>query len=216
MPDTSLVDSLLTLGSCDFAKTRWRDYRAMGLGPQHEDALIAMATDIGLNTQSSEPQCWAPTHAWRALAQLRAAAAVEPLLAIMDALDEVDDDWSHEDLPIVFAQIGAPAVPALAAFLIDETHRMFPRIAVARALMEIGGEVADARPACIAAITETFCRYKTNPRAFNTFLAGYLADLYVPDAIPLIRRAHASGRWDDTIDSLDRILEELDAFDDLP
>src|SRR5579864_7878643 len=43
-------------------------------------------------------------HAWRALGQLRAVEAVEPLLELFDRLE--DDDWVHEELPAVFGLIG--------------------------------------------------------------------------------------------------------------
>ena len=50
----------------------------------------------------------ASTHAWRALGQLRAIEAVEPLLAMQNRLDEERDDWYLGEFAEVFGQIGPP------------------------------------------------------------------------------------------------------------
>ncbi|HEU5369606.1 MAG TPA: hypothetical protein VFU69_14125, partial [Ktedonobacterales bacterium] len=82
------IDKLLTIGeSEDFRAEKWPDYRELGLGPEHINDLILLATDHELRWGEEDddaPEVWAPVHAWRALGQLRAEAAIEPLMAWFD------------------------------------------------------------------------------------------------------------------------------------
>ena len=113
------VDQLLTLGDAR-NMTRWPDYVAIGLGPEHIPDLIRMATDEDLNTADSESlEVWAPLHAWRALGQLRAESAVEPLLDLLHRVDDNHDDWVGREIPQVMGMIGPAAIPALAACVSD-------------------------------------------------------------------------------------------------
>src|SRR5258707_7875891 len=116
------VARLLTMGDSErIAPEQWPDYHELGIGPEQIPDLIQMATDEALNEADSEStEVWAPVHAWRALGQLRAVEAVEPLLELFDRLE--DDDWVHEELPVVFGLIGPAALPALAAYLADLSH----------------------------------------------------------------------------------------------
>jgi len=78
------VSELLTLGDCSKIGA-WPDYLALGLGPQHIPDLIRMALDEELHWADSDSlDVWLPVHAWRALGQLRAEAAVEPLAGLLD------------------------------------------------------------------------------------------------------------------------------------
>ena len=97
------VERLLTYGESDRIRPDdWPDYPELGLGPEHVPDLIQMATDEALNEADAEStEVWAPLHAWRALGQLRAVEAVEPLLELFDRLEE--DDWVHEELPSFLA-----------------------------------------------------------------------------------------------------------------
>ena len=62
-----------------------------------------MATDDDLNEAETESSAvWAPGHAWRALAQLHAAEAGEPLAQLFRRIDENDDEFVGEDLPRAF------------------------------------------------------------------------------------------------------------------
>ena len=75
------VDKLLTFGECS-PSPEWPDYLALGLGSEHVPDLIRMAIDEELNQAASDSlEVWAPVHAWRALGQLHAEAAIEPLLS---------------------------------------------------------------------------------------------------------------------------------------
>ena len=76
------VDKLLTCGMNGWiTPDKWPDYRKLGIGPEHIPDLIRMATDEELNEANEQnTEVWAPMHAWRALGQLRAVEAIEPLL----------------------------------------------------------------------------------------------------------------------------------------
>ena len=68
----------------------------MGLGEADIAELIRMATDERLNNaDGNSPEVWAPVHAWRTLAQLRAVVAVEPLLGLLGK----EYEWVEIDFP---------------------------------------------------------------------------------------------------------------------
>ena len=104
------VSQLLTLG--DPRETRgWPDYLALGIGSAQIPDLICMLEDDDLNWADAESlEVWAPLHAWRALGQLRAEAAVGPLIGILWRIDELHDDWVGEEVPVVLGMIGPAAI----------------------------------------------------------------------------------------------------------
>ena len=103
------VAQLLTFGDCrNFAE--WPNYQELGIGPEHIPELIRMATDKQLNWADAESvEVWAPIHAWRALGQLKAEAAIERLLPLFH--EQEDSDWVGEEMPHVFKLIGPVAIP---------------------------------------------------------------------------------------------------------
>ena len=85
--------------------------------------LIELATDPELIwADSDSPEVWAPTHAMRLLGRLRAMAAIEPLIALLEEEEEVD--WIREELPDVLAQIGPAAIKPLKTFAADRNHNL--------------------------------------------------------------------------------------------
>ena len=81
------VARLLDYGECKMAgggpaELAWPNYtNDLGLTPEHVPELIRLACDASLHAADGESfAVWAPTHAWRALGQLRALEAVVPLL----------------------------------------------------------------------------------------------------------------------------------------
>ncbi|HJW82967.1 MAG TPA: hypothetical protein VJ754_01565, partial [Anaerolineae bacterium] len=128
------VNRLLTYGDCR-DRPGWPNYLKLGLGPEHTSDLIRMATDDNLHQAMSDSrEVWAPIHAWRALGQLHAAAAIAPLLGLLHRIDDDNDDWVGEDLPRALALIGPAAIAPLAAYLADEQHGLYARVAASRAL----------------------------------------------------------------------------------
>jgi hypothetical protein len=190
------VKELLTYGESDWiSPDDWPDYREMGIGPEHIPELIQMATDEHLNVATAEStEVWAPLHAWRALGQLHAVEAVEPLLELFDRLEE--DDWVHEELPVVFGLIGPAAFPALAAYLADLSHTDSSRISAIRSMEEIAERWPDARGEALAMLKARLERFEENEPEVNAFLIEALVELGAKETAPLIERAFAQGYVD--------------------
>ena len=189
------VDVLLTLGDARNSLGKWPDYSEYEIGAEHIPDLIQMVTDSELHWADSESlEVWAPIHALRALGQLRAEEAIEPLLNLFHELEE--DDWVGEELPRVYGMIGAAAIPALAAYLADTSRNISPRIGAAQALFEIAMSHAEAQEACIAAFTHQLEAFRKNDRELNGFLIWYLMNLHAIEAAPLMQRAFAARRVD--------------------
>jgi HEAT repeat protein len=86
------VAQLLTLGDPrqeGRMASEWRDYPALGLTAEHVPELVRMTLDKDLHWTALEgAEVWAPLHAWRALGQLRAESAIEPLLRLLNRIDD--------------------------------------------------------------------------------------------------------------------------------
>lgn len=190
------VSRLLNLGD-PRERHEWPVYTALGLTNEHVPDLIRMMLDDDLNNADGESrEVWAPLHAWRALGQLRAVDAIEPLLSLLRRIDEQDDDWVGEELPRVFSMIGAPAIPALSAYLADAAHGLYARIAAAHSLEWIARRYTSAREQSFAAISVQLERYTEHDPTLNAFLISYLLDLEAVEVAPLIERAFASDQVD--------------------
>ena len=106
--------------------TGWRegnpDYVSdFGLNPGHIQTLIEIAWKWTESDELAEDEWAAPIHAWRALGQLRAVEAVEPLLNMQNRLDESGDDWYLEEFHDVSSESAEVIERAFAAGLVDET-----------------------------------------------------------------------------------------------
>lgn len=191
---SSPVSQLLTFGDCRGFR-EWPNYLDLGLGPEHADELIEMATDEELNwADPDDLGIWAPVHAWRALGQLRATVAIEPLLHLFHELE--DNDWASDELPVVYGMIGREAIPALSRYLEDERFGLYPHIAAAGGLEQIGLTDPSARAACVEALSRSLERFGENDPSLNGFLVGYLVDLQAVEAAPLMERAFVGGDVD--------------------
>lgn len=198
------VAELLALGDCldTLGRQGWTDYLALGLTTEHVPELILMATDKRLLwAESDDAEVWAPIHAWRALGQLRAEAAVEPLVRLMHQIEEMTDlyDWVDETMPKAFELIGPPAIPALTAFLNETKHGMYQRITAMRALEQIGNRYRPARAACVAAIVQQLEKYKKHDPTFNAFIISSLIDMQESDAMPLMEKAFKEDFVDESV-----------------
>jgi hypothetical protein len=137
---------------------------------------------------------WAPVHAWRALGQLRAAEAVEPLLALLTVLTETGDDYHMYDFPVVFGMIGPPATAALAAYLRNAENPLYARVTAADGLCNVGLRFPEARPESLGPLVEQLGRFEENEYELNGFLVAQLTRLKAVEAAELIERAFASNR----------------------
>lgn len=197
------VDILLRIGETDLGP-RWRDYRALGLGPEHVPDLIRMATDVDLimsadlDDETAELYSWAPQHALRAIGQLGAVEAAGPLLDALEHVGEVHDFWV-EDLSDVMARLGAGAIPACEAYLADESREETDRIIAAESLGKIGKAHEDLRDRCVAILTRRLERHLENPSTVNGFIISELIDLKAVESAPSIEAAFAADGVDEMI-----------------
>jgi hypothetical protein len=175
----------------------WRDYLALGFTAEHIPELVRMALDQDLHwTDSESDKVWAPLHAWRALGQLRAEGAVEPLLQLLDRIDEYDDDWAQGDLPQVFGMIGPAAIPGLRDLLADADHGEWARIAASESLVKMVEWFPEIREQAVAIITDQLRRFAEQERVVNAFLVDALCHLKAVESAAVIEQAFAA----DTVD----------------
>lgn len=168
------------------------------LNSQHIPGLISLATEWG-HEQPGSDVVYGAIRAWRALGQLRAVEAVQPLLDIQDRLDELKDDWYLEEFPGVFGLIGPPAVNRLATFLADDSHRKYPRSIAGNGLREIALRFPESRNEIVAILTSELSLQPPNEGDLNGFLLGDLLDLNAKESAEAIERAFAANAIDPTI-----------------
>lgn len=188
------VAKLLTIGDAHNQR-EWPNYLDLGLRAEHIPELISLATDAKLFWSESESRdVWAPIHAWRALGQLRATEAIEPLIPMFHEF--ADSDWAEEELPEVFAMIGRAALPALSRYLTDDSYATWPRITAARCIERIAALDPAARDEAVAVLTRQMEQFATNDPDLNTFLINNLLNLKSVETAPLMERVFASERVD--------------------
>jgi HEAT repeat protein len=185
------VTQLLTLGDVR-GKIEWDDYAALGLTAEHLPELAQMVVDDDLHWADSEgDEVWAPVHAWRALGQLRAESAIEPLLQLLDRIDDDGDDWVQTDLPQVFGMIGPAVIPGLRDFIADAEHGEWARITAGEGLVKIVKQFPESRDQVIAILTERLRQFDEE-RVINAYLVNDLCDLKAAESAPVIEQAFAA------------------------
>jgi hypothetical protein len=223
MTDTAYsfpVNQLLTYGNCrEIEFNKWPNYpEELGITSEHIPELICMALDETWDEEDADEtvECWANIHAFRTLGQLKAEAAIEPLLSLFE---KEDNDWVTEDLPIVYAMIGATAIPALSEYLANPQNKMFARISASTSLEKIAVTHPENRAECVAIITKELENFAENHPELNAFLVATLVDLKAVESAPVIERAFAAedvelfinGDWDDV-----QVELGLKSADELP
>ena len=192
------VRQLLSLG--EFNGRPKQDYVALGLSRNEVPDLIRMATDYQLHDGPGDSLVvWAPIHAWRALAQLRAEEAIAPLVKLFRRIDDATDDWVSSDLPQELARFGAVALDPLTAYLAEAAHGEWARVAAAKTISLVGREHPDTRADCIARLSAQLDRFAEQSETLNAFLISPLMDLRAVEAMAVIERAFASGRVDESV-----------------
>ncbi len=147
------LDQLLTLGQPKGHDSAL-DYRKLGLAEEHIPELLRMVADEQLHTALNDTDLiWAPVHAWRALEELKAEAAIGPLLGLLASIDDDEDDWVDEEVPRVLGKLGGAALEPVTSYLANPAHGEWARVAAAKALAEIGAEHTDLRAECVSRLT---------------------------------------------------------------
>lgn len=194
------VNKLLTFGEPDpGGPESWPNYiEAVGLGPEHIPDLIRMAVDRKLRDIKGEDEeegdisYTAPVHALRAVGQLKAQEAIQPLVDLLPELE--DDEWMQEDIPHVLAMIGPVSLPALAAYVADESHETYSRAFASNGLVEIAQKYPEHRAESIAALSKPL--EADHDEELNGFLIGDLITLKALEATPVMEQAFAEDRVD--------------------
>ncbi len=122
-----------------------------------------------------------------------------PLLSLLPRIHANNDDWVGEDMPRVLAAIGPAAIEPVTAYLADTTHDDWARVAAAITLGRVGKAYPATRAACVARLTAQLERFAEQSEHLNAFLISPLLDLRAVEAAPVMERAFASGRVDETV-----------------
>lgn len=195
----SPVNQLLSLGQPkghDFTL----DYATLGITPAQVSDLLRMVADGGLHNASGKSNLvWAPVHAWRALAQLKAESAIEPLLGLLQRIDEHDDDWVSTEVPRVLGELGHAALEPVTDYLADPAHNEWARVAAAKAVAEIGGRHGELWAVCVARLSAQLEKFAEQSEMLNAFLVSSLLDLKAVEALPVMSRAFAGGHVDESV-----------------
>lgn len=190
------LNKLLTLGKP--GSFGWDNYGGYGITTEHIPDLIRMATNVELNQGDPESaEVWGPLHAWRALGQLGAESAIEPLIALFHELE--DDDYIVQELPTVFAFIGEATISPLAAYLADESRGLFPHMFAVESLETVGGMNPELELVCVAVLDNQLQKYEQNDPVLNGAIIGSIVALGGEEAIGTINRAFLARRVDETI-----------------
>lgn len=198
------VDRLLKLGAEPARRRTWPDYRHLGLEPRHVPGLIRMTTDPALHAaQERDPAGWAPVHAWRALAQLGAEDAAEPLLALLER--EIEHPWVVEEVPAVLGMIGPAALHGATMMLFDEGKDEEVRLAAAAVIANVAHEHPDRHVEAAAILAKQLEDWPHQSRLLNAYLVADLVGLRETGAAALMEAAFAgnavdlsvAGDWED-------------------
>jgi hypothetical protein len=196
----------------------WRKYSVLGLGQEHIPELMRMVKDPTfdlIETESAE--VWGPVHAWRALAELRAA---ELPSALLDRLDEFDvdefDDQFLCDFSKLMVMYGPTALTPLIHYLNDRRKSGTNRWTAAEAIAAVADAHPEVRRQAIAALEQTLSGAVNNPPELNAGVIAALVDLGARDSMDLIRKAMTPGTVDESIcGSLESVEFDL-GFRDQP
>ena len=195
------VDRLLNYGDC-LKMREWPNYLELGLTVEDVPELIRMAKDEDLHFAATDSlEVWAPVHAWRALGQLRAEEAIQPLIELLEFFDSETegDEYVVEDLPRVFGLIGRAAIPALAAYLQNDEYLTQSRTTAANSLCHVAEQDAAVRDEVVVLLSQQLAQFDGQDEGLNGFLVSDLVDLRATEALPVIEQAFAADAVDEMI-----------------
>jgi hypothetical protein len=90
--------------------------------------------------------------------------------------------------------MGAGAIPALSAYLVEPKNGVWARITASASIAEVGKWSDDARPEAIGAISRGLEGYAANDPTLNAFAIRDLVELRASQAAPVIEQAFAARR----------------------
>ncbi|MCX7383596.1 MAG: SEC-C metal-binding domain-containing protein [Alphaproteobacteria bacterium] len=205
---TPPVSQLLAIGDDKVADHHsWRDYAGeYGFSSADIPELIQLATDWDAGTGENDPAVWAQMHAWRALGQMRADAAVMPLLTVLEDADE-DDYAADRDVPVALGMIGAAAFASVERLLVHPDTSLGTRLNLIGALATMVEFHPDLRAACLHRFERILAGYPVRDETVNGFVLIACGDIRAVELIVPIRAAFA----DDAVDiSVAGDLEDIE------
>ncbi len=135
--------------------------------------LLAVLADEELQYEDARGGGWAPVHAARILGELRAAAAVEPLLRWLGAPGEA----LAQAVPLALARIGEPALEPLMAYARDTTHPLLARAGALEALARMTGPHPTLRDRVVSYLREIVRGQAKGEDEFRAFAVVNLCDI---------------------------------------
>ncbi len=188
--DNPKIQTLLKLGEPNNHRD-WPDYvNQYGFTDKDVPALLILFADEEINTMdSSQPEVWAPLHAWRILGQLASVTAIDPIISSFDTLFE--DDYAQGELPTVVGMIGPAAIPALTLYWQQPGKDEFSYALAMDALCEIVKHHPASREQVIAVYQDYMAKPVMAADALNGLLIGRLLDLKAVETIDAIRQLFA-------------------------
>jgi hypothetical protein len=201
------VNALLGIGSLTHTD-EWPDYPGeFRLTSADIPELIRMMTDPALLYAEVESgEAWSPVHAWRALAQLGAAEAVEPMLGLVRDGENLK---AFIEVPKVVAQIGPAALRPLTAVLSDAARDETVRVAAIRGLRALADKHPSVRRESLKALTEQLRDPRHNSLELNAFLVRALCELGAKQSAPAVERAFLQQQVDLSIITWDEVVKAL-------
>jgi hypothetical protein len=145
-----------------------------------------------------------PVTAWRTLGELKAEAAVEPLIGILCELEDYEE-WACEELPQVFGKIGEASILPLLQLANNQARPQIVRSTAVRGLALVAEYHGQTRDRIVARLTEMMASAAAGQIEFNTSVMTALVDLQAVEAAEPIERAFANdlvdvgsiGNWED-------------------
>lgn len=186
------LDQLLVLGKPEVDRREpWPDYLEMGFSAEHVPELIRIAVDAELvEGDEDDAPTYGGIHAWRTLGQLRAEAAIEPLVGLLES----DDDWATDEIPEVLGMIGPAAFEPLRVALAKWSLNLspWPAVEAANGLVEIAKRFPEVRDAAVAALAKQLRWWARQDLDLNTLLVHDLVELNAVEAAPVIEEVFAA------------------------
>jgi hypothetical protein len=125
--------------------------------------------------------------------------AVLPLLDLLNEIDENHDDWTTEELPVVFGMIGERALPFLEKFIADDSNGKFPRIVAIHGVEVVGNSDEGSRDRSTEILNNQLELYEQNDPELNGYLISHLIEMKSTVSMPLIKEAYQGNCVDYSI-----------------
>jgi len=159
--------------------------------------LLRLATDLRLHTAPEVgPLRWAPIHAARALAGLKVATAVRPLVNLVKHVPDSVDSPVATEFPRLLGEFGTAALNPIAGFLLRGSGSVTAQITCARVISEIGQQHPAARLDCVSRLRLVLASASQRTARLNSQIISDLVDLQGVEAAAEIERTFTTGPVD--------------------